>query len=184
TDANWDAADCSNGPSKSVMPPGLVNGFSAFRAIPPSGNSAYSGRFNSCAGGPYTTAAQIRIAVMDRANWLFDNNGAGLSIPSTCDLSIPASTPVSIYEKLYWPNYEARKIESKSLSGGSREDVVLNTSVTNYGATGIAVDAVGGKVYWFDEDRKSVGKGMGERDGSGREVEGENTGDADSFGLD
>src|SRR5690606_19031082 len=57
TDANWDAADCSNGPSKSVMPPGLVNGFSAFRAIPPSGNSAYSGRFNSCAGGPYTTAA-------------------------------------------------------------------------------------------------------------------------------
>jgi gliding motility-associated-like protein len=88
TDANWDGPSCANGPSKSAMPPGLSDGFSAFRAVPPSSNSAYSGRFNNCAGGPFTTAAQIRTAVMNRNNWTFDNNGTGLTIPANCDLSV------------------------------------------------------------------------------------------------
>ncbi|MFL9831834.1 hypothetical protein ABS764_13350, partial [Flavobacterium sp. ST-87] len=78
-------------------------------------------------------------------------NSVGTAYGNEVSFTTLSSIPVSLYQQLYWPNYEARKIESKSLSGGSRQDVVLNTSATNYGAIGITVDAIGEKVYWFDD---------------------------------
>ncbi|NGM63609.1 hypothetical protein G5B30_16995, partial [Sphingobacterium sp. SGG-5] len=180
TDANWDAADCTNSPSKSVIPPGLVNGISAFRAIPPTGNSAYSGRFNTCAGGPYTTVAQIRTAVMDRANWLFDNNGAGLSIPSACDLSIPNSTPVSIYEKLFWHNYDIATIESIDLDGQNRTPVLSNGQTDE--VYSIAVDPIDEKLYWNHLDNEEIYRSN--LDGSSIETIVTSTGDVNCIILD
>ncbi|MFL9831833.1 MBG domain-containing protein, partial [Flavobacterium sp. ST-87] len=84
---------------------------------------------------------------------------------------------------LYWPNYEARKIESKSLSGGSRQDVVLNTSATNHGAIGITVDAIGEKVYWFDDTPGNNSIKRANLDGTGTEVFVENSGYAYSLAV-
>src|SRR5690606_29052616 len=52
---------------------------------------------------------------------------------------------------------------------------------TNYGATGIAVDAVGGKVYWFDDSPGSMSIKQANLDGTGTEVFVENSGYAYSL---
>ncbi|RZK14442.1 MAG: hypothetical protein EOO43_16335, partial [Flavobacterium sp.] len=53
TNDNWDTAACFDSPTKSMMPPGLQNGFSAFKTTIPGGTTNnYSGLFQ-CTGAPY-----------------------------------------------------------------------------------------------------------------------------------
>lgn len=80
TDAGWDNTACGIGATRSVMPPGLTSGSSAF----------WTGAFKSqgkyiCNGTPYSTAAEIRSSVMNRANWIFDDRfGSFIDVPSGC----------------------------------------------------------------------------------------------------
>ncbi len=93
TSDNWDNSACFDSPTKSMMPPGLVNGFSAFKTTTTGGTTNnYSGRFQ-CTGAPYANAATIRMAVMDKSNWLFSNDGAGLSQPSGCSFVATCQAP-------------------------------------------------------------------------------------------
>jgi len=93
TNDNWDTAACFDSPTKSMMPPGLVNGFSAFKTTIPGGTTNnYSGLFQ-CTGAPYANAAAIRSAVMNRNNWLFSNDGAGLAQPSGCQFIATCQAP-------------------------------------------------------------------------------------------
>ncbi|MBE8728306.1 T9SS type A sorting domain-containing protein [Flavobacterium hungaricum] len=83
TSATWDStSDCTIGPNSSVMPPGLTGGTSAFYTGTISGTLAQSSKYNGN-GAPFTTAAQIRAAVMNQANWTL----------STTTLSMPSSAP-------------------------------------------------------------------------------------------
>ena len=78
--ATWDStSDCVIGPNSSVIPPGLTGGTSAFYTGTISGTLAQSSKYNG-AGAPFTTAAQIRAAVMNQANWTL--SATTLTMPS------------------------------------------------------------------------------------------------------
>jgi len=88
--ATWDAGGCTIGPNASQMPPGLTGGTNAFyTGTMPGGILPTIARFN-CTGTPATTAAQVRTAVMNPANWTLSNSA--LSMPSKCVFI--SSTPV------------------------------------------------------------------------------------------
>ncbi len=54
--------------------------------------------------------------------------------------------------KLYWPEYGEDKIVQSDLDGGNAITLINSASgVTNYGPIGMTVDAVNGKVYWFED---------------------------------
>jgi gliding motility-associated-like protein len=68
TSASWNVGS-ANGPNSSLLPPGLTGGTTAFYTGAVTGNTlAQSGKFN-CTGVPTSTAANVRIAVMNNANW-------------------------------------------------------------------------------------------------------------------
>jgi aminopeptidase-like protein len=68
TTASWNIG-AAPGPNASLMPPGLTGGTSAFYTGSVTGNTlAVSGKFN-CTGVPTSTAANVRTAVMNTANW-------------------------------------------------------------------------------------------------------------------
>ncbi|KAF2082457.1 MBG domain-containing protein [Flavobacterium sharifuzzamanii] len=71
TEAGWDdTASCSIGPTSSTLPPGLINGTSAFYTGTVSGTTiATSSKFNGT-GTPFLNAASARTALMNQANWI------------------------------------------------------------------------------------------------------------------
>jgi len=83
--ATWDttASGCTIGPNSSVLPPGLTGGTDAFYTGTLAGNIlSQSSKYNGT-GAPFTTAAQIRAAVMNQANWTL----------STTALTMPSAAP-------------------------------------------------------------------------------------------
>ena len=68
--ASWDVigASCSAGPNSSAMPPGLTAGSSAFWVGRGAGGVYVQGYFNGT-NMPASTAAEVRTAVMNEANW-------------------------------------------------------------------------------------------------------------------
>ncbi|MFD2042628.1 hypothetical protein ACFSJW_24960, partial [Flavobacterium artemisiae] len=84
TTATWDStSDCTIGPNSSVIPPGLTGGISAFYTGTITGGIlAQSSKYNGTSA-PFTTAAQIRAAVMNQSNWTLS--------PTT--LTMPSAAP-------------------------------------------------------------------------------------------
>ncbi|KAF2341926.1 MBG domain-containing protein [Flavobacterium tistrianum] len=72
TEAGWEAPPptCPSGPNSSTIPPGLVNGTSAFYVGTVSSTTiATSAKFNGT-GAPFLNAAAARTALMTQANWI------------------------------------------------------------------------------------------------------------------
>ncbi|WP_417368168.1 T9SS type A sorting domain-containing protein [Flavobacterium beibuense] len=85
--AAWNSGGCANGPNSSQMPPGLTGGYSAYFTGAQTGTtSAQSGYFN-CPGGSLTTAAEIRTAVMNSANWIL--SATTTTLPDACTFGGP-----------------------------------------------------------------------------------------------
>ncbi|WP_264537901.1 T9SS type A sorting domain-containing protein [Flavobacterium sp. N1736] len=77
--ASWDDLACADGPNSSVLPVGLTGGTDSFYTGTLAGNIlAKSARFNG--SGTLLTAAQIRTAVLNPANW--ELSTTGLTMPS------------------------------------------------------------------------------------------------------
>jgi hypothetical protein len=74
----WDAAACANGSNGSKLPTGLAGGTSAFFTGPGGSGSPEVGKFNG--SGNLSTAANIRTAVMNPANWT--TSATPLTMPS------------------------------------------------------------------------------------------------------
>ncbi len=70
--------------------------------------------------------------------------------------------------RLYWPNYEARKIESIKGDGTGRQDVITDISEVNAGPISIAIDAAQEKIYWLDD--KEISIYTANLDGTGKAV--------------
>ncbi|MEN0008634.1 MBG domain-containing protein [Flavobacterium nitrogenifigens] len=70
TEAGWEGPTCATGPNSSMIPPGLLNGTSAFYAGNVSNPSIVtSAKFNGT-GAPFPNAAAARTALMTQANWI------------------------------------------------------------------------------------------------------------------
>lgn len=72
TEAGWEAPPptCPSGPNSSTIPPGLVNGTSAFYVGTVSSTTiATSAKFNGT-GAPFLNAAAAKTALMTQANWI------------------------------------------------------------------------------------------------------------------
>ncbi|CAA9195624.1 hypothetical protein FLA105534_00744 [Flavobacterium bizetiae] len=76
--AAWDSGACANGSNGSKLPTGLVGGTSAFFTGPGGSGSPEVGKFNG--SGNLSTVANIRIAVMNPANWT--TSATTLAMPS------------------------------------------------------------------------------------------------------
>lgn len=104
TIAGWDASGCSafSPLGSSSMPPGLTGGTNAIWMGFGVGTGNKSGHFN-CSGTPYATAAALRTALMDVANWTLVTAGAvpgGASsmcqLLSSCTAASVSSHPQSV----------------------------------------------------------------------------------------
>lgn len=85
TDASWNGAGCTYGPQTSLLPSGLTGGTTALLmgtagATP---NNSH-GRFN-CTGTPVLSAASIKAAILNKANWNFSTAvTTTFDIPAGC----------------------------------------------------------------------------------------------------
>ncbi|QSW88743.1 T9SS type A sorting domain-containing protein [Flavobacterium endoglycinae] len=78
TQAHWDQDLCANGTAGSIIPPGLIGGFSAFYSAEGGTTTYTSGKFNG--SGNLTTTANIRTAVMNINNW--SNSAISQTLPT------------------------------------------------------------------------------------------------------
>ncbi|HRG65699.1 MAG TPA: immunoglobulin domain-containing protein, partial [Saprospiraceae bacterium] len=79
--ASWNASGCSYGPQTSLMPPGLIGGFSAYLAgVAGTNPNANKGKFN-CFGTPYSNVSAMRSAIMSTSNWVYNFPPATGAVP-------------------------------------------------------------------------------------------------------
>ncbi|MUV04437.1 hypothetical protein GN157_12025, partial [Flavobacterium rakeshii] len=91
--AAWNNGGCANGPNSSQMPPGLTGGYSAYFTGLLNTESPQSGYFK-CQGGSLTTAAEIRTAVMNSANWIL--SASTTTLPDACTFGGPVAPPLPV----------------------------------------------------------------------------------------
>ncbi|MXO04976.1 MBG domain-containing protein [Flavobacterium sp. HBTb2-11-1] len=94
TEAGWEAPPptCPSGPNSSTIPPGLVNGTSAFYVGTVSSTTiATSAKFNGT-GAPFLNAASARTALMNQANWIKATTAQTLPTAYTYIGTIPTIT--------------------------------------------------------------------------------------------
>ncbi|MFB9075865.1 T9SS type A sorting domain-containing protein [Flavobacterium procerum] len=123
TTASWDST-CALGANTSTLKTGaggLVGGTSAFYTGPLGGTGtivALSGRFNNTLNSPLSTAAEIRTAVMNQANW-------GLAAASQ---TLPTAKPFLSTPTAITTNPSSRVV----CSGSNTSFSVVATGATNY----------------------------------------------------
>ncbi len=78
----WDADAGTT--AESALPPGLVDGDTAFHIDPEIDNGVFD-----CSDTPAAGAAELRAAMHDVSHWTVSNTTTGAATPPTCDFAIP-----------------------------------------------------------------------------------------------
>ncbi|GEM_PF-1204277 len=110
----------------------------------------------------------------------FATNSAGTAYGNNESFATLPSTPISIYDKLYWHNYDISAIESVQLNGQNRMSIASNIQTDEVYA--VAVDPINKKLYWNHTNNKAIYRSN--FDGLSIETIVNNTGDANCIVLD